>query len=159
MTNLLGFTTEEWDVLESAPMLAGLLVGDLSDSRRWLTELYAVFDAAEAPSRAAESVLIRAVKARMLAHEGDVMELPVDLPANPPEARAHLIAGCLQAVRLVAERAPAEAPAFKQWLIEVARTAAASTREGGFLGFGGERISAAEESILHELETALNLMV
>ena len=156
MTNSLDFTPAEWEILESAPMLAGLLVGDLTDSRRWLAELYAVFDSAQALENGANSVLIRAVTERMLAREGDSIDLPVDLPASVPEARAYLIAGCLQALRLVAEKSPGEAPAFKNWLLGLARTAAASTKEGGFLGFGGKSISAAERTILHELETALD---
>ena len=156
MTNSLDFTPAEWEMLEGAPMLAGLLVGDLTDSRRWLAELYAVFDSAQALENGADSVLIRAVTERMLAREGDSIDLPVDLPASVPEARAYLMAGCLQALRLVAEKSPGEAPAFKNWLLGLARTAAASTKEGGFLGFGGKSISAAERTILHELETALD---
>lgn len=156
MTNSLDFTPAEWEVLESAPMLAGLLVGDLVDPKRWLAEIYAVFDRAQALESTSDSVLIRAVTERMLAREGDSIDLPVDLPASVPEARAYLIAGCLQALRLVAEKSPAEAPAFKSWLLGLARTAAASTKEGGFLGFGGTSISAAERTILHELGTALD---
>jgi len=37
----------------------------------------------------------------------------------------------------------------------LARKAAESTKEGGFLGIGGTVISAEERSALHELETAL----
>jgi len=156
MTNSLNFTPAEWEVLTSAPMLAGLLVGDLTTPQRWLAELYAVFDSAEAQDSGADSVLIRAVTERMLAREGDSIDLPVDLPANESEARAYLIAGCLQAVRLVAKKAPTEAPAFKQWLLQLARKAASATKEGGFLGIGGTTISAEERSILYELETALD---
>lgn len=155
MTNSLNFTPAEWEVLTSAPMLAGLLVGDLTAPQRWLAELYAVFDSAQAQESGADSVLIRAVTERMLAREGDSIDLPVDLPANESEARAYLIAGCLQAVRLVSEKAPTEAPAFKQWLLQLARKAAFATKEGGFLGIGATAISAEERTILHELETAL----
>lgn len=157
MGNTLEFTASEWELLESAPMMAGLLVGDLSDPKRWLAELYAVFDVAEAVEQGSQSVLIRAVTQRMLAHEGDVMDLPVDLPDNPVEARTYLIAGCLQAVRLVGQKAPSEVEPFKRWLAMLARQAAESTKEGGFLGIGGERISAEEQRILHELETALSV--
>ncbi|HHW86645.1 MAG TPA: hypothetical protein GX400_10600 [Chloroflexi bacterium] len=156
MTNSLDFTPAEWEVLISAPMLAGLLVGDLANPQRWITELYAVFDSAQAQESSADSVLIRAITERMLAREGDSIDLPADLPASAAEARAHLIAGCLQAVRLVSEKAPTEAPAFKLWLLQLARAAAAATKEGGFLGIGGTQISAEERTILHEFETALD---
>lgn len=159
MTNSLDFTVAEWELLASAPMLAGLLVGDLADPRRWLPELYAVFDAAEATENTAGSVLIRAVTERMLAREGEGVDLPVDLPTNPPEARAYLITGCLQATRLVAQKAPAEAPAFRDWLLQLARKAAEATKGSGFLGFGKQGISAEEQAILHELATALEIVV
>lgn len=156
MTNSLDFTPAEWEVLISAPMLAGLLVGDLANPQRWIAELYAVFDSAQAQESSADSVLIRAVTERMLAREGDSIDLPADLPDSAPEARAYLIAGCLQAVRLVSEKASTEAPAFKLWLLQLARAAAAATKEGGFLGIGGTQISAEERTILHEFETALD---
>ncbi len=158
MTSMLGFTEEEWAILESAPLLAALAVGDLSDPKRWLTELYAVMNAAEAAESEPQSVLIRAVTERMVAREGDSIDLPADLPENPMEARNYLIAGCLQALRLVMHRSPAEAVAFKYWLLELARKAAESTKEGGFLGIGGDRISAGERAALHELEAALDVI-
>jgi hypothetical protein len=157
MTNMLGFTDSEWEVLESAPMLAGLVIGDLSDPKQWMTELYAVFNAAAQLQSTSDSILIRAVTERMLAREGDGIDLPVDLPESPPEARAYLIAGCLQAVRLVAQKTPDEVAPFKEWLLTLAHKAAESTKEGGFLGFGGERVSATGRRALHELETALDV--
>ncbi|MEJ5249598.1 hypothetical protein [Caldilinea sp.] len=158
MTGALEFTDQEWRLLESAPMKAGLAVGDLSDPRRWLQELYAVFDTAEALESEVDSVLIRAVTERMLAREGDDFDLPADLPDNPAEARAYLIADCVQAVRTVAQKAPEEMEAFRRWLLTLARRAAEATKEGGFLGLGGERISPEEWAALHELEAALGVI-
>lgn len=155
MTDSLNFTESEWELLESAPMMAGLLVGDLSAPEGWVNELNAVFDAAEWSEHASGSLLLRAVTERMVAREGDSIDLPADLPGSPAEARAHLIAGCRQAVKLVQQKLPAEAVAYRQWLLLLARKAAESTKEGGFLGIGGTVISAEERSALHELETAL----
>ena len=158
MTHTLDFTAQEWDVLERAPMLAGLLVGDLANPTSWLPELYAVFNHAHALASNSKSVLVLAVTERMLARDGESIDLPVDLPQSSSAARAYLIAGCLQAMRLVSQKAPSEVEPFRQWLLHLARTAAASTKEGGFLGIGGQQISNAERTILHELETALNLV-
>ncbi|MCB9115048.1 MAG: hypothetical protein M9936_08235 [Caldilinea sp.] len=155
VTDSLNFTESEWELLESAPMMAGLLVGDLSAPEGWVNELNAVFDAAEWSEHASGSLLLRAVTERMVAREGDSIDLPADLPGSPAEARAHLIAGCRQAVKLVQQKLPAEAVAYRQWLLLLARKAAESTKEGGFLGIGGTLISAEERSALHELETAL----
>jgi hypothetical protein len=37
----------------------------------------------------------------------------------------------------------------------VAESAANAAKEGGFMGFGGERVSAAEQGFLDELKAAL----
>ena len=155
MTDSLNFTESEWELLESAPMMAGLLVGDLADSRGWVSELNAVFDAAEWAEHVSSSLLLRAVTERMIAREGEGIDLPADVPASPAEARMQLIAGCLQAVKLVVQKLPGEAAAYRQWLLLLARKAAESTKEGGFLGMGGTLISAEERSALREQETAL----
>jgi hypothetical protein len=51
---------------------------------------------------------------------------------------------------------PDETAAYRGMLIQVAEAAANAAKEGGFLGFGGERVSAAEQDFLDELKGALN---
>ena len=48
-----------------------------------------------------------------------------------------------------------DAPAFRSWLKSIAQDAAEAAREGGFLGFGGEKVSEAEKATLAEIEQAL----
>jgi len=50
-----------------------------------------------------------------------------------------------------------EASAFRQWLYGIAEGVAKAAKEGGFLGFGGTRVSEDEQSFLTELRTALHL--
>ena len=62
----------------------------------------------------------------------------------------------LQAVAaVVAAKAPASAPAFRDWLKTIAGRVAEAGTEGGFLGFGGEKVSAAEKATLDRLARAL----
>jgi hypothetical protein len=42
-------------------------------------------------------------------------------------------------------------------IMNVAKKAANVSREGGFLGFGGVRVSSAEQSFLNEVKVALQL--
>lgn len=57
---------------------------------------------------------------------------------------------------LVARKASAdEATAYKDMIYAVADKAANASNEGGFLGFGGVRVSAAEQSFLNEVKVAL----
>jgi len=62
------------------------------------------------------------------------------------------------AVDLVATRAsPAEADAYKAMLVGVAQKAAEASKEGGFLGFGGVRVSDAEQAFITEVKKAAGL--
>jgi len=52
-------------------------------------------------------------------------------------------------------KAPAEAPVFKAWLNSIAAKVADASKEGGFLGFGGVKVSEAEKATLAEIAAAL----
>lgn len=63
---------------------------------------------------------------------------------------------CRRAVAIVSEKGtPEESAEYRDWIAEVAYQIANAAREGGFLGFGGERISGAEKKFLEELSQAL----
>ena len=62
------------------------------------------------------------------------------------------------AVELVARKAsPAEAEAYRAMLAGVAQKAAEASKEGGFLGFGGVRVSNAEQAFIVEVKQAAGL--
>ena len=59
------------------------------------------------------------------------------------------------AADLVASKAsPAEADAYRQLLVSVAQKAAEASKEGGFLGFGGVRVSDKEQAFIAEVRKA-----
>ena len=59
------------------------------------------------------------------------------------------------ATALVAAKAtPDEAEAYGQMLVRVAEQAANASKEGGFLGFGGVRVSDKEHAFITEVKTA-----
>ncbi len=59
------------------------------------------------------------------------------------------------AVALVTAKAsPAEAGAYRQLLVEVAQQAADASKEGGFLGFGGVRVSDKEKAFIAAVKRA-----
>ena len=51
--------------------------------------------------------------------------------------------------------APEAAPGFKTWLQAIAAKVAEAGSEGGFLGFGGEKVSPAEQATLERITAAL----
>ena len=62
------------------------------------------------------------------------------------------------AVALVTAKAsPAEADAYKQMLVGVAQQAADASKEGGFLGFGGVRVSSKEKAFIAEVKAAAGM--
>jgi hypothetical protein len=62
------------------------------------------------------------------------------------------------AVALVAAKAsPAEADAYRQMLVGVAQQAAQASKEGGFLGFGGVRVSDKEQAFITEVKAAAGI--
>lgn len=62
------------------------------------------------------------------------------------------------AVALVsAKGSPAEAEAYRQMLVDVAQQAADASKEGGFLGFGGVRVSDKEKAFIAEVKGAAGL--
>ena len=65
---------------------------------------------------------------------------------------------CRTAAALVDERSePSDAAAYKEWSVAIARQVAEAAKEGGFLGFGGERVSAEERAMLARIERALGV--
>ncbi len=50
---------------------------------------------------------------------------------------------------------PAQAAQYRQWALSVAEKVAMASTEGGFLGFGGTRLSEAEQTLIEQIRTAL----
>ena len=54
-----------------------------------------------------------------------------------------------------ASRSPAEVQAYKDTIRAVAKATAEASKEGGFLGIGGKRVSADEQTALDRIDSAL----
>ncbi len=68
------------------------------------------------------------------------------------------IKDCRDAATLVdAKCNAADAKVFREWTLKVANNVAAAASEGGFLGFGGEKISPEETAMLARIEEALGV--
>jgi hypothetical protein len=52
---------------------------------------------------------------------------------------------------------PEEAEAFRRWLLAAAQAAADAGKEGGFMGFGAERVSAGEQRMLEQVRAAVGV--
>jgi hypothetical protein len=157
MSKVTDYSPEEWKVISSAPMMAGLLVSlsDMSGPIGLAKEAMAVVKAVNDTASGTTAELIKSVADEIRSQGGrsDLSEIRSD-PAN---ARAALIDRCKQAVALVEQKSPAEAQDYKRWLLSMAHSTAAASKEGGFLGFGGTVVSETETAAVRDLALALGM--
>jgi hypothetical protein len=162
MADKTSFTAEEWVQLLEAPMMAGMAVSaaDPSGLFGMLKESFATGRLlVHAKSDAAANPLVRAVAAdyetaegRKAASEGLKARLA---GGGPADIKARALDTLRQVGALVAAKAPADATAFKAWLVHIGESVAEASNEGGFLGFGGVQVSDAEKATLAEISAAL----
>ena len=159
------FTTDEWSTILSSPMLAGMAVtlgdpgGIWGTLKEGLASGRALLEVKNAPgSSALMKDLIASIETpegRMLARDGIKAQLT---GKTPPEIKAQALALLERVGKILDAKAPQDAATFKAWLLRVAnQVAEASTEGGGFLGFGGVRVSAAENATIADISKALNV--
>ncbi len=72
------------------------------------------------------------------------------------ELQEHVLKDCAAAAKLVDEKCSADdARIYKEWSVKIANKVAEAAKEGGILGFGGERVSAEESALIGKIEAAL----
>jgi hypothetical protein len=77
-------------------------------------------------------------------------------PTSAPTAATEILDELRAVDAIVAAKAtPEESEAFRDWLIVTAQAAADAAKEGGFMGFGAERVSAGEQKMLDQIRDAL----
>jgi hypothetical protein len=144
VTSKADFSAEEWTIVAEAPLQAGARVA-----------------AAEHGGAVHEKQAIRRVyaAARELRGESALLD---DLVASPPEVdlqRMGVGAGnerLLAAVAILEAKAtPEDVDTYKGFVLAVVQTVAEALREGGFLGIGGEEVSAREQAALDEIGAVL----
>ena len=156
------FTPEEWASVLGAPMLAGIAVTAADPGGLWgaVKESTAVAAAlGKAKASGGGDPLIDEIVAAYGTSEGRDLArgvLKAEAKGKAPGAIVDAAVAELQAVAgIVAAKAPGSAGAFKDWLKVIAGKVAEAGTEGGFLGFGGEKVSAAEKATLERLGSAL----
>ncbi|MDB5544908.1 MAG: hypothetical protein JWO64_2057 [Hyphomicrobiales bacterium] len=156
------FTPEEWARRSASPMVAAMAITAADPSGLWglLKEaMSSGWALMEVKQDASANALAKAIA-------DDITD-----PATRTAARERLQAqfkglqtqdiktSAITELRAVASlvdlKAPGDAAGFKTWLQHVAQKAAEAGNEGGFLGFGGVKVSDAEKATLSEISGAL----
>jgi hypothetical protein len=66
-----------------------------------------------------------------------------------------LLEDCRSVVELLREKASEqESDEYKAWAMSIAKNVAKAAKEGGFLGFGGERVSEGEKQMFAKIAAA-----
>lgn len=156
------FTAEEWKLIVQSPMLAGLAVTAADPGGLWSTIKEGSGMARsliEAKSGTAGAAMLADIAATFETSEGrrmsqdDVKDLFRGKKAA--EASQAAVERLGEIAAMVQAKAPDQAAAYKDWLRQTAQKVAEAGMEGGFLGFGGEKVSDRERKTLADIEKAL----
>ncbi len=153
------FTAEEWSRVVGAPMLAGIAVTAADPGGLWgaLKESTAVASSV-ARSDVTEGLVAEVTEAYRTSEGRDMARaaLKGDLKGKKPAEIVDVALAELSAITsLVTSKDAAAGAAYKAWLQDVARKVAEAGTEGGFMGFGGVKVSDAEKATLDRLATSL----
>ena len=154
------YGAEEWKAITGAPVAAGLYItlADASGPVGIAKEAMAVGKAITESAAADAPEIVKAL-AESVRNAGGRPELP-DVPkTDRAQMNLALISTLQNAISAVAAKSPAEAEAYKAWLVSVATKVAHASKEGGFLGFGGTEVSTEEQEALKQLASALGTTV
>lgn len=162
MVDKTAFSPDEWNLVLASPMLVSMAVtlgdpsglwGTIKESMAGATSLAALKNDPGA-NAIAQAILtdFETKDGRTAARDA----LKADLSGkSPAEMKAAVLEKLRSVNAVLTTKAPVEAAAFKDWLKGVAAKTAEASTEGGFLGFGGVRISDEEKATLSEIDAAL----
>lgn len=75
---------------------------------------------------------------------------------NPEKFKQLLLQDCKDVARILdAKASEQEKQEYKQWAMSLAEKVAMASKEGGFLGFGGQLVSPGEVEIISEIAQAI----
>jgi hypothetical protein len=155
MTSKQDFTDEEWKRIRRAPLVAGfaISIADPGGPIELAKETLASLRSATVPPSQEELLASVALDVQALAQQKQ-SPLGDFKPTN-----GQLVLDELRGVNelVTAKATPQEVDAFRGWLVATAQAAADAAKEGGFMGFGAERVSAGERQMLDQVRAALGV--
>ncbi|NTU84161.1 MAG: hypothetical protein HGA45_33130 [Chloroflexales bacterium] len=167
MSDRADYSDEEWATIIAAPVavIAAVIGSSPSGPVAIMREVGAAVGRFEQaaqelrgnPLIAAVLVTLKGRFEAFTGKAGDPAAEQVDIIAlGKDQERA--VAACRAARDLLDHKAPAEPAAeLRAWLYSIAEAVAEAAPEGGFLGIGGEQVSASERAVLARLAEALGV--
>ena len=160
------FTAEEWAQVVGSVMMAGMAVtladpsGLIGMTKEGLASGSALVAAKTDPNT---NVLIKSVVSDFETSEGRAAARGVIKSKlagkQAGEMKGIILETLSQTAALLDAKSPDDAAGFKTWLRAVSERVANAASEGGFMGFGGVKVSEVEKATLDEISKALKLTV
>lgn len=157
------FSTDEWSRLLASVFLSAMAISAAEPSGiiGLIQEGLAGGRVLQEEAKRPDPSLIRAIALEAGTPEGrlvarDAIHWRMD-GAPREQICMRAVSGLRQAMMLLNAKAPDEAPALAALLVKIAEATAEAAVEGGFLGFGGERVTAAERATIAEIKQAVGL--
>ncbi|MBU2583363.1 MAG: hypothetical protein KJ622_16770 [Alphaproteobacteria bacterium] len=156
------FSPEDWAKLVGSSLFSSVAISAAEPSGLWgtLQEGYANASSIFRDSQN-ETPLVTEVVATSMTSQGRQLAqdaLKTRISGIPREA---IVAACVAALddvsRVLDAKAAEDAAGFKAWLRANAVAVAEAASEGGFLGFGGEKVTEHERATLEQIDAALGL--
>ena len=154
------YTSKEWQLLLDAPLAVGTAVmhagrsgvGSVKEAMTMASSVLNVGDGYEG------NELIEAlVRGRVDDGDKSVIET-MDSPyrgLEPDEILQDAVDKCRAVVQLLDSKSNAlETDGYLDWTLDVGIKVAKAAKEGGFLGFGGERVSQEEQRAINAIRKA-----
>lgn len=157
MSQISEYTTDEANTLARVPLVVGMMVvgASLSGPFGIVKELLAARRATqEAAKQSPEGSVLR-----VLFSEENMKGQHEQMAKEKPETmnKSGQIQKIRQAIRIISTKGETnEAEAYKTLLIDAAERTANASKEGGFLGIGGQRVSKAEQAVIEEIRSIVD---
>ena len=153
------FTEDEWARLKRAPFVAGMAISlaDPGGPIEAFKETAATLKTVRAAEDGDRGELVGELARDVVADAGQRKNpLGGFKPSGGANAGVEILGELGEVNRIVTEKGtPEDAAAMREWLLETAQEAANAAKEGGFMGFHAERVSAGEQRMLDSLRDTL----
>lgn len=156
------FDPQDWQRIVALPMLAGMAVTAADPGGLWgaVRESTAMTSSLLRGGEGGNALVEAVIKGFSESETRGAVTgiLRDEVKGKPP---AEIVEAILAEVErlslLIGSKAPDVAPGFRAWLMDLATKVAEAGTEGGFLGFGGVKVSEKEAATLERLRGALGL--
>lgn len=161
MTALDAFDPSDRPRIAALPMLVGMAVTAADPGGLWgaIKESTAMASAITKAKAGETNPLISAAAENFASSEGRSAVSAIlkdEVKGREPKAIVEsLLAEIGRLAALIASKDPGAAAGYNAWLLDIAQNVAEAGTEGGFLGFGGVKVSADEAATLDRLRGVL----